>query len=239
MKKILLIAALLNVGYIVKAQNTSPENRIVVLGESQINIPADIVNFTITLRGEDSTSIENAYKKHKEQETKILQIIKELNIPATNINYSLMSIGKERKYIATYNNNKEVDYFVSNQTVTFKLNNIKNYSEAQTKLIKANFPSFYSNFESSELNKRKKEVLEKAVVVAKEKANTLATIAERKIKRIVKVADTEDTDPQFNNFHRSLEFKTMAAAADGNGGLIDIPQTIQISATVKVVFELE
>lgn len=237
MKK-LFILILLTSSSVSFAQIVSPENRIVVLGDAHIDIPADIVNFTVSLQGVDSFSVENAYKKHKAQEERIVKIIKDLNISDKDVTFSLMSIGKERRYVNE--KNREQDFYVSNQTVSFKINSIKKYTYTQERLMMGNFLSFYSNFESSELNKRKKEILEKAVVVAQEKANILANSAQRKIKRIVKIADTEDTDPQFNNFHSNVEYKIMSAASDSNnGGLMDIPQTIQINARIKVVFELE
>lgn len=237
MKK-LFILILLTSSSVSFAQTVSPENRIVVLGDAHIDIPADIVNFTVSLQGVDSFSVENAYKKHKAQEERIVKIIKDLNISDKDVTFSLMSIGKERRYVNE--KNREQDFYVSNQTVSFKINSIKKYTYTQERLMMGNFLSFYSNFESSELNKRKKEILEKAVVVAQEKANILANSAQRKIKRIVKIADTEDTDPQFNNFHSNVEYKMMSIASDSNnGGLMDIPQTIQINARIKVVFELE
>jgi uncharacterized protein YggE len=237
MKK-LFILILLTSSSVSFAQTVSPENRIVVLGDAHIDIPADIVNFTVSLQGVDSFSVENAYKKHKAQEERIVKIIKDLNISDKDVTFSLMSIGKERRYVNE--KNREQDFYVSNQTVSFKINSIKKYTYTQERLMMGNFLSFYSNFESSELNKRKKEILEKAVVVAQEKANILANSAKRKIKRIVKIADTEDTDPQFNNFHSNVEYKMMSIASDSNnGGLMDIPQTIQINARIKVVFELE
>ena len=237
MKK-LFILILLTSSSVSFAQTVSPENRIVVLGDAHIDIPADIVNFTVSLQGVDSFSVENAYKKHKAQEERIVKIIKDLNISDKDVTFSLMSIGKERRYVNE--KNREQDFYVSNQTVSFKINSIKKYTYTQERLMMGNFLSFYSNFESSELNKRKKEILEKAVVFAQEKANILANSAQRKIKRIVKIADTEDTDPQFNNFHSNVEYKMMSIASDSNnGGLMDIPQTIQINARIKVVFELE
>ncbi|OKL39856.1 hypothetical protein [Pontibacter flavimaris] len=56
--------------------------------------------------------------------------------------------------------------------------------------------------------------------------------------RIVKVADTEDTDPAFRNYSKGM-LNEMAVAGYGAANLLEFPQTIPVSAVVKVVFELK
>lgn len=46
---------------VAKAQTTSPENRIVVLGEASIDVPADQVKFSVTLSALDSISLDKLY----------------------------------------------------------------------------------------------------------------------------------------------------------------------------------
>lgn len=218
---------------IAKAQKTSPENLIVVLGEASIDVPADQVKFTVVLESTDSTSIEKVYQLHRELENKMVRLLQDLQLPSSDIAYSLFSINKRQDYTGR----KRVEYFMGRQSVTFTLSAIDKLSEVQARLIKEGFISFNSHFTSSQLKQRQTELLEKAVEVAKEKANVLAKASDRSIKRIVKVADTEDTDPAFRNY-RSESIHEKAAISYAGAGLTNFPQTIPLSAVVKVVFEL-
>ena len=63
----------------------------------------------------------------------------------------------------------------------------------------------------------------------------MAKISNRKLSRILKVSDTEDTDPNFAYF----ESMAMAAEVGYGGQIVEIPQTITKSYSVKVVFGLQ
>jgi uncharacterized protein len=217
-----------------KAQTTSPENRIVVLGEASINVPADQVKFTVSLESTDSTSIDNVYRKHQAQEEKLVALLKDLQLPAGAISYSLLSLNKQQ---SPYRQ-QAVPYFIGRQTIHFTLSTIEKLSEVQARLIKGGFTSFNSHFASTQLEKHQTQVMEKAVEVAREKAKVLAKASGRSIKRIVKVADTEDTDPAFRNYSPGMLNEMVITGYGGAANLLDFPQTIPVSAVVKVVFEL-
>ncbi len=110
----------------------------------------------------------------------------------------------------------------------------------QSKLIKGGFTSFRSDFTASEIEKYRTEGIEKAVASARSKAEVMAKAANRQIKRVVKVADTEDNDPGFRNFRQSdgplNEIVVRGQSVMAN--LMEFPQTIAVQAQVKVVFEL-
>ncbi|WP_276499290.1 SIMPL domain-containing protein [Pontibacter litorisediminis] len=219
---------------VAQAQTTSPENRIVVLGEASINVPADQVRFTVTLESTDSTSIENVYRKHQAQEAKLVALLKDLQLPARDISYSLLSLNKQQSHYQQ----QAVPYFMGRQTVNFTLSSVEKLSEVQARLIKGGFTNFNSRFTSTQLEKHQTQVMEKAVEVARKKANVLAKAAGRSIERVVKVADTEDTDPAFRNYSQGM-LNEMVVTGYGAANLLEFPQTIPISAAVKVVFELK
>ncbi|WP_242927569.1 SIMPL domain-containing protein [Pontibacter vulgaris] len=233
--KIKLTFILLLLCFIAKAQTVTPENHIVVIGHATIDVPADQVKFSVTLQTIDSTSVDKVYQLHKVKEDKLVKLLQALAIPASDIKYSLLSVNKRQDY----NNRKRVSYFSGNQSVVFVLTDMAKFSELQTRLINDGFTDFYSNFTSSELEKRNTEVMEKAIEVARSKAQVMAKAADRKIKRIIKVADTEDTDPVFRNYNQSYSLAERIETNYSSEQLIRYPQTIAVSAQVKVVFELK
>ncbi|NDK56202.1 SIMPL domain-containing protein [Pontibacter fetidus] len=222
---------------VAKAQSVSPDNRIVVLGHATIDVPANQVKFVVTLLSIDSASVDKVYQKHQRQEDSMVKLLKELQIPAKNINYSLLTISQRQDY----NNRQRIVYFAGYQTVIFTLNELSRFTEVQNRLIKDGFTSFRSSFTSTEMEKRQTEVLEKAIEVARAKADVMARAANRQVKRISKVADTEDTDPAFQNYRQSgILNEVVVRGQSSMSNLVDeFPQTIPVSAQVKVVFELK
>jgi uncharacterized protein len=223
--------------FVVKAQSVTPDNRIVVIGHATINVPADQVKFVITLTSIDSASVDKVYQKHQQQEDKLVKLLKELQIPAKDINYSLLTVSQSHDY----SNRQRLNYFAGYQTVNFVLNDLSKFSEVQSRLIKDGFISFRSNFASTEIEKKQTEIMEKAIAVARAKADIMAKAANRQVKRISKIADTEDTDPVFSNYSQSEMLNEVVIRGQSSmGNLIDeFPQSIPVSAQVKVVFELK
>lgn len=218
----------------VDPQTSSPDNRIVVLGEARIELPADQAIFHVELSATHPSDINKVYQQHKTQEAKLVQLLKELNIPAKNISYSLMSVDKSRDY-----ETKEWTV-TSSQRISFHIDSLKQYTFIQTRLIQEGFSEMNSEFTSSRKNSLEKPLLEQAVKAATEKATILAAAAGRQIKRVVKVADTEETDPTFEYRPEriaTVRFAEMEVA--GNNSLIDFSQTVTATAQIKVVFELK
>ncbi|AKQ44844.1 hypothetical protein TH63_03150 [Rufibacter radiotolerans] len=236
--KRLLFALLLFASTIASAQMIAPENRIVVMGEATIEVPADQVSFNINLTSTDTLSLDKMYAKHKAMEAKIVRILKDLKIPSNKISYSLFSVGKRPSYADK--DEDRVWYFEGTQEISFTLDSLKSYPAIRDRLIREGVITFGSAFTSSKVEAMKKEVLAKAVKVASEKAETLAKAGNRKIRRIVKIADTDDSDPMFNNYSNNESYAVAGASADREEeNLIEIPQNISVSATVKVTFQLK
>jgi uncharacterized protein YggE len=210
-------------------QVISPDNRIIVLGNASIEMPADQVTFSVSLVSTDTLSLDKVYEEHRKLETSIYGLLKELNVPAKRISYSMFSVGKQYDY------DTKREYFMGQQHVTFTLDSIELVPDVQAKLIRGGFSQFGSSFTSTNMESRKKELLEKAVAVAKEKATVLANASDRKIKRIIKVADTDDADYTFSNYSGVGYASEISAPAS----ITEIPQTVSISTTIKVTFELK
>jgi uncharacterized protein len=237
MKRLLLVLLLL-VSSVASAQMIAPENRIVVMGQATMEAPADQVSFNITLTSTDTLSLDKMYTKHKAMEAKIVRILKDLNIPSNKISFSLFSVGKRPSYADK--DEDRVWYFEGTQEISFTIDSLKAYPAIRDRLIREGVITFGSAFISSKEEAMKKEVLAKAVKVATDKAEVLAKAGNRKIRRIVKIADTDDNDPTFNNYSGVVKYTTPAVVTDREEEtLVEIPQNISVSATVKVTFQLK
>jgi uncharacterized protein YggE len=238
MKPLIKSLLLLIITTSVRSQTIQNDNKIVVLGQARIEVPANQVNFVVSINATDSESLEKAYEKQAAFEKSLLKIFKEEKILNSNVKFSLVSVSRNQDY-----NTKQFNYTCM-QSVNFSIDSVKQTPRIQELLIKNGFNNFNSSFTLKDMDKYKKEIIEKAVKVAREKAQTIAAISERKIKRIVKVMDTEETDPSLLNFSggqpmMKSESYLMSNRSISSDGLIDIPQTVSLSYTVKVVFELE
>lgn len=230
-KKVILLLLL---PFLTLGQSINPDNRIIVLGEASIEIPADRVIFSIQLKFTDSTDIKAAYAKHKNAESALVNFLKEANVPNKNITYTLISVGKEMVY-NTDERNSHFE-FGTRQNVSVTLEDIKKYAEFMMKLISAGFTDVHASFTSSKENDFQDVLIQKAIEVARKKAEVMAKASNREIKKIVKVSDTEESDSVFSY---SDAVYASVAAAGSESNITEIPQTISKTYSVKVVFALK
>lgn len=232
-KKVILLLLL---PFFAFGQSIYPDNRIIVLGEASIDIPADKVIFSIQLKFTDSTDIKAAYAKHKNAESSLMNFLKDANVPNKNITYTLISVGREISY--NRETNKEWVEFGTRQSVSVTIEDVKKYAEFMMKLISAGFTDVHTSFTSSKVNDFQDLLIEKAIEVARKKAEVMAKTSNREIKRIVKISDTDETDSNFlNSVTGNDSYLAFATGAESN--ITEIPQTISKSYSVKVVFVLK
>lgn len=220
----------------------SPDNRIVVLGEATLNLPADRVVLTVNLTARDSLTVQRAYDKHKRLEASLVRFLKQASLPDSAVKYQLFNIRQEFEYGGP--GRRQLGAYVTSQQVTLTLTNVKQYAEFLVKLIGAGFSDVNANFTASKAENFQGTLLTNAVAAARRKAEVMASAANRRIKRVSKVMDTEETDPIFGQPIRlqsamvEANFKRSAGDEAAND-LTNIPQTIRLATQVKVVFELE
>jgi hypothetical protein len=221
----------------------SPDHRIVVLGEATLNLPADRVVLTVNLAARDSLTVQRAYDKHKRLEASLVRFLKQASLPDSAVKYQLFNIRQEFEYGGPMGR-RQLGAYVTNQQVTLTLTNVKQYAEFLVKLIGAGFSDVNAGFTASKADEFQGKLLENAVAVARRKAEVLAKASNRRIKRISKVMDTEETDPVFGQIIRPMAMTAEANFKRNVGDeaaqdLTNIPQTIRLATQVKVVFELE
>ena len=220
----------------------SPDHRIVVLGEATLNLPADRVVLTVNLTARDSLTVQRAYDRHKRLEASLVRFLKQASLPDSTVRYQLFNIRQEYEYAGP--GRRQVGAYVTSQQVTLTLTNVKQYAEFLVKLIGAGFSDVNAAFTASKSDQFQGSLLENAVAAARRKAEVIAKASNRRIKRVSKVMDTEETDPVFGQLIRPMAMAAEAnfkrnAGDQADNDLTNIPQTIRLATQVKVVFELE
>lgn len=241
MKKALLTLFLVSTALLMEAQVPNLDNRIVVLGDATLELPADRVQVSVTLRYTDPTDARKAYNAHKAAEQKLVGLLREFKIDEKTIQYTLLNVRKNVEYYGGPDNSRRSEV-VTEQNVIFKLNDIRRYPELQLLLIGGGFNQFSAVFQSSQAEELKNTVLEKAIEVARTKAVLMAKASGRTLGGVLSVRDTEETDPilhrRYEVYNQSGYAAEAKMARDG-GALLDIPQKISLPAQVKVTFELK
>lgn len=232
MKKIIFIFFYVILSTSIFSQEQT-NDQIIVIGSATIEVPADIITIKINLSYQDRTDGKTAFEQHKDAEEKLIKFLKEENIPDSLIRYSLFNISSTYDY--SHGDNQKI--FNTNQTIAIRVYDFSEYASLQLKLIENGFTVFNQNFESTKSSDAMNEAIQKAVYQAKHKAELMAIASGRKIKKISKISDTEETEPIISRYSDSM-FRTNFMTV-GETSLNDIPQTIRIEKQVKVVFDLE
>lgn len=219
-------------------------DKIVVLAEAAIEVPADQIEFTIALSAFDPGDSQQAYEKHKVLESNVAKLLREQKIPDQAIRYSLMSMRLSEED-GDYDRLKRPPQTVyrTYQLVSVTLDSVGRYEEFQLRLITAGLSNFQAEFKSSKAEEAKATLIEKAIEVGKFKAATIANAINRNVGKVLRVSDTEETDPAFRwRGGVGAMVRESARASAPIGGamrMTSIQQTITIEAQFKIVFELK
>ncbi|RAJ94146.1 hypothetical protein LX87_04030 [Larkinella arboricola] len=216
-----------------------PVNRIVVLGDAELELPADQVRVVVNLQYSDPTDAKKAYNAHQAAEKQLVTLLKDYQINEKDIRYTLLQVQKNQNDV--YPTGERRQEIVTMQQVIFELNKPERYPALQLALINAGFNRFQATYHSTKEEQSKNLALEKAIEAAREKAVVMAKAAGRTLGTVLSVRDTEETDPVFQKrFGAGYSYgSALYASARAEGNLLDIPQTIRIPAQVKVTFELK
>jgi uncharacterized protein YggE len=230
MGRLISLTALLFFIIALSAYPQAQENYILVTAESQMQLPANVITFSINLAEEDTTA-QLALKKIKKQENNLVQLLKDFNIPDSNVAYSLKRFGR------TPAHEKKPIMYRTIEEVALKLNNSDEYESFQQKLLSIGIYLFHSNFTSTEINKSKDACLAKALDNSKEKAEQICRKLKRKLGKVLEVESGNKyqvANPE-ESFYKTSYLQV--AAMDQN--LINIPQRVTLTATVRVKYQLK
>lgn len=201
-----------------------------------ISIPADRLTFKITIQSSDSSDAKKAFEQHKILESKLVFLLKDLEIPIQNVQYNLISIGKLIDYDRI--TGEKITSIGTKQQINVNIDDTKRYSQIIIKLINSGFTEIEASFSSTKINEFNDKLIENAIEAAKQKANSMAKYSDRKIKKILKIVDTEEDDPNIYG-NEMVRIASYFSTNDNEiGNLTEIPQVIHLKKSVKIVFEL-
>lgn len=200
---------------------------ISVDASAEVQVPADRINFHITLNAEAGTP-QKAYILHKDREKVLVQLLKDHKIEKKNINFDPISITKART--SQYNNTEKTS-IITRQSITLTLDDFDIYEQIQITLIDNNFDEFRGNFTSSEQKEGETEALKKALTLAREKADVIARTTGLSVMGIKNISYSYNQ----RSPHPMMEMR----ASQSSGDLLEFEQTVTVSASVSITYETQ
>jgi uncharacterized protein YggE len=222
MRIISIILTLFVISVTVKAQDV-----INIHASAEVLVPADKIAFQINLNAESDTP-QAAYKLHKKRENVLVQLLKEHGLAEKNINFDPISISRvtDNRY-----NESSKKFVQTRQRVALTLAEFSLYEDIQLTLIENDFDEFSGNFISSELEKGENEALKKALKIAHDKASIIAT------ETGLTISGIKNIDYSYNQSGPQPMMEMAARTSSAN--LMEFDQTVNVSATVTVMYKFE
>lgn len=226
MKKALLFIALCST-FLLQAQQISPSQPMVIThGEGIVKVVPDqvLIRSRIEHEGKDPQEVK---KKNDAVVNEVIQYLKSQGISEKNIQTDYINLNKNYNY-----DNKTYSY-VSNQAISIKLNDLKNYEKIMSGLLSAGLNRIDGiEFQSSEIEKHNSEARKWAVLAAKAKAEEYAGALGQTIGKAVSINEIETGYPQ-----PVYRMEMMKSSADGSQETI-APGEMEVKAKVSVGFLL-
>ena len=198
---------------------------IIIDADSRIEIPAKEITFAIVIEQID-TNAQNSYDGLKQLEKKFIPLLKEFNIPDSNISYSLSQLRREGGF-----NNRPVQYKAS-ENIVIKLNDFKQYEPFQLALLSIGIYSFHGTFSTTEITEARERGFQEALEKAEKEAKLICSKIGRELGKVLEVEsknkDYVVTSPMQGMYLTVEERK-----------LIDIPQHVTLYTNIKVKYELK
>jgi len=193
---------------------------------SVIQIPADNIFFSISLSVENEDA-EKAYNEHKALETNLLNVLREFDIPDSNISYSLLQIGRNPSF------SKEHTSYKTRQLVSFLLNDFNKYDSLQLALLSKGIYQYTANFTSTGSD----EWIEKGTQEALAKATKEAEITAKNIG--MKLGNIVDVESSHYFPSRSDGMTQALTVVQPGESLIELPRFVQLRVSLRIKFELK
>lgn len=203
------------------------QNTITVNSSAEVLVPADEIIFRINLNAEAETSQE-AYILHQDQEKTLVQLLKKYEIAEKDIDFKPIRISRvdERRY-----NSSGKKFVRTRQAVTLSLDNFDVYEKIQITLIDNGFDNFSGRFSSSASTEGKDEALKKALKIAREKANIIAS------QTGVTISGIKDITHSYNHGQPGPVMEMAATRAMDS--LMEYEQAVSVSANVTVTYTFD
>lgn len=211
-----------------KAQQHNRAERVISIDVSKsVSVPADLIVFNINLNIEAETPKE-AFDLHREKESLLASLLKDLGISEKNIKYQPININKK------YRNDNTDLYSQTMQSISVTFDDFSLYERIQLTLIENGFDSFDGRFSSTKLEEGKTEALELVLKSARERAEFIANNMNVKLGEIknINYYDHEIN----NNYVRMNSTALMKQSSDAS--MMDFEQSVSVNSSVHVTFSI-
>ncbi|MDX1586451.1 MAG: SIMPL domain-containing protein [Balneolaceae bacterium] len=202
---------------------------ITISSEGLVELPADIIRFSINLNAEGD-SPQNAYNLHKKRESALVQLLEKYKIEEEHINFEPVSISKTnlgRPYT------EKESVYQTRQMVSLQLSDFEIYEKIQISLIEQDFDNFSGNFLSTKAEEGKDTALRRAIRTAKEKARIIASEAGLKTGHIVAI---DYSHQQIGPVY--ARSKEMLSVQSADSQLLKYDQVVTVTANVTIKFQI-
>ena len=228
MKKLFFAAALFSLFSFTLFAQDKPAV-IEVTGSAEIKIVPDQMEMNVSINV-DSDDLASGKNLNDESTSRVLDVLKKLNIPDKDIRTTGINMQKVKD---TYK--KTVNYTVKN-SISFKTSDISQYAIITQELIKIDNVYIQNTLlTSTKAIETRVKAREEALLAAKKKAEEMAAVLNMSIGSPVMITENPGTNypNPFNNvMYNGEEYKESSAEIFKQG-------MISISSSVKVVFLLK
>lgn len=221
--KTILILALTALTTAASAQNIEPS--VSVTGEGKvIAVPDEVtIRMGVQNEGKDPKTVKTANDVAVD---KVLDYLLKMGIPQNQVQTEYVNLNKNYDY-----NTKTYNYNAS-QTISVKLKDLSKYDALMSGLVSSGINSINGvSFSSSKMEEYEAEARKKAVLDAKQKAESYAAVLGNKVGRVLMIAEMGTSTPQPQPMYK------MAVAESMDGGRNTIaPGEITVTSKIQVSF---
>lgn len=189
-------------------------------------VPADRLIFQIVINSEGENP-EAAYRKHKEKESYLADILKEFDISDSDIDYQLLRMNQQ------FDNRERKDIIRTNQSISVQFSDTRLYEEIQLRLIENGFTTFSARFIASELQEAKEAAMRAAIAKAGEQARIMAEASGADLGPILTMSYSD------YNIGPASVMRSDAMMTESSSSMLDFEKTIMVNASVSITYRLQ
>jgi len=204
---------------------------VAVYGTSTIEVKPNVMLWGLVVESK-GVDLNKVSKAHSKTVKSVLGVIKENAIEKSSLQTSNMNFGENKVY---RNDSLIKEGYRASTTLSFKLKDFDGYEPLWQALSKIKGVSIDGiRYDHSDRISLRNRARKKALLVAKDKANSLADIMEMGIGETIVISEVE------NPYSRSREsnFAEIVRGVDGSGSAGISPGTISITMKMKLIMGL-
>lgn len=217
------------------AQQPVSERTITINMSASELLPADLIIFNVNINAEGKTPQE-AYELHRERESVLAGLLKELDITEDNIDYEPVRMNRRQVNGNRYSNNQEPEYITAtNQSVSITFDDFSLYEKIQLNLIENGFDSFNGSFSSSKIAEGKETALISAIEAAKERAELIARTSGVELGSVSNINHSD----HYIGLPRKTSSNMEAMSMVRDASMMDFSQTVEVRANINISYFID